>query len=202
MIWKAAKSKVANRRLAPDDFLNEIVAIAKVIPDEVFASRPNPKPPEKDIFNILLPHLGDKQEDGKFRWRDLSHRKAAALEMLRVLGLYESSCNWRQGKDTSNPSENTPEKKSAGLWQISYNSRVFGDDLKAMLMTEGIGLKSDGERFQEAMKERHRFAMEYTLRLLRHTHRHNGPVKRGEILEWLNRDAMAEFETALNEGVE
>jgi len=94
----------------------------------------------------------------------------------------------------TNPTENNPETKSAGIFQISYNSRGFGQDLRDMLAARGI---RDGDAFQVRMKCDHPFAIEYTARLLRHTDRHNGPVHRHEIDPWLSRDAVAEFEQLL-----
>ena len=52
----------------------------------------------------------------------------------------------------------------------------------------------DGNAFQKAMKEDHGLAMEYVARLLRRTTRHNGPVLRHEIDEWLRRDSVAELQ--------
>ena len=54
--------------------------------------------------------------------------------------------------------------------------------------------------FRRIMMTNHNFAFDYTARLLRVNIRHNGPVKRGEILEWLRPNAVAAFESQL-EGV-
>jgi hypothetical protein len=71
----------------------------------------------------------------------------------------------------------------------------FGQELKDLVQAK-VGTRN-GIAFQKAMKEDHPLAMEYIARLLRRTTRHNGPVKRHEIDEWLRKDAVAEFQAAL-----
>lgn len=173
------KSRVHNRGRPPDSFLEELVAWARSAPGELFA--PNAEP---DVYASVKPSLGP--------WRDDRHRRAVMLEVMRVLAGFESSWNWNAGVDTTNPTSTTPETIEAGAWQISANSRSFGDDLKVLVRAK-VG-SFDGNDFQRHMKADHLFAMEYTSRLLRHTVRHHGPVKRHEIDPWLRRDAVATFE--------
>ena len=71
----------------------------------------------------------------------------------------------------------------------------FGPELKDLVLRKVGSL--DGNAFQRAMKRDHPLAMEYIARLLRRTVKHNGPVKRHEIDEWLRRDAVEEFQTLL-----
>jgi hypothetical protein len=113
------------------------------------------------------------------------------LEVMRVLAGFESSWNWNAGRDTTNPTSDTPTTTEAGAWQVSANSMSFGDDLRALVKARAG--TDEGMAFQRTMKQDHPFAMEYIARLLRHTVRHNGPVKRHEIDEWLRRDAVEEF---------
>ena len=118
------------------------------------------------------------------------------LEVMRVLAGFESSWNWNEGRDTKTTPANSPQNEiEAGAWQVSSNSIGFGRDLRALVMhkvktTEAVA-------FQAAMKENHSLAMEFIARLLRHTIRHNGPVKRGEIDECLSTDAVKEFQELL-----
>lgn len=178
MNFIATKASVLTRGTPPDSFLAELVNWAKTAPDVLFAHNDEPD----DTMNLIRMALGPLDE--------MPQRRCAMLELLRVLAGFESSWNWNEGLDTTNPTENNPETESAGAWQISWNSRQFGSDLIALAKTVAV---TDGEIFQRVTKGDHRFAMEWAVRLFRHTTRHNGPLKRGEVLPWLRRDSMAEF---------
>lgn len=188
MIFNATKSPVGGlhgvklrNQSRLESFLTELVAWGKTAPEEIFAPRKD-DPGETDIYTSIRPVLGP--------WTSIAHRRAAMLEVLRVLAGFESSWNWNEGRDTTNSTSVTPTTIEAGAWQVSGNSRAFGEDLRR------LGPK-DGNEFQRVMKSNHPLAMEYAARLLRHTIRHNGPVKRGEILPFLNREAVAEFQMLL-----
>jgi hypothetical protein len=178
MSFAATKSKVLNRGVPPDSFLLALVAWGKLAPESIFAVNDEPN----DVYGLIRPVLGP--------WESIYHRRAAMLELLRVLAGFESSWNWNEGRDENNPTETNPETESAGAWQISWNSRNFGADLKALAASHGI---RDGEKFQAITKSAHPFAMEYAVRLFRHTINHNGPLLRKEVLPWLKRDAVTEF---------
>lgn len=182
MSYTALKDRVLNRGVPPDAFLDELVQWGTNAPDEIFA--PNPAP---DVYASVVGVLGP--------WRDLQHRRAAMLEVMRVLAGFESSWNWNEGRDTTNPTSVTPTTEEAGAWQVSANSLGFGQDLKDLVMQHAGSL--DPTEFQKKMKEDHPLAMEYIARLLRHTVNHNGPVKRHEIDPWLHREAVDEFLTLL-----
>ena len=137
----------------------------------------------KDIYSSVAEKLGP--------YPTLLYRRAVMLEVMRVLAGFESSWHWDCGRDTTNPTSNKPETTEAGAWQVSANSRAFGEDLQAISPDDPL-------EFQRNMKSNHPLAMEYIARLLRHTTRHNGPVKRGEIHPWLRRDAVAEFVALLS----
>lgn len=177
--------RIVGRGSPPDSFLKEIIEWAKIADDGLFTQNAN-----VDIYSSVREVLGP--------WRGLNHRKAVMLEVLRVLGGFESSWDWECGVDTTNPTSNKPETEEAGLWQVSMNAIAFGHDLQ-MLCQAKIGSisYSRGEAFQRATKTDHLFAMEFIVRLLRHTTKHNGPAKRHEIDEWLSRLAVTEFETLL-----
>jgi len=179
----ACKSKVHNRGNPPDAFLNEIIDWARSAPDEVF--KPNPI---HDIYSNVLADLGP--------WRGLPHRKAAMLEVLRVLGGFESSWDWNADVDPTNPSSNTPCTEEAGIFQCSGNSMSFDKSLEDLLR-HATG-KKDCDTFRAETKSNHKFAIEYCARLLRFTVNHHGPVKRKEINPWLRRDAVSEFEGFLS----
>lgn len=184
--FNKTRQRVGNRGQPPTDFLIALVQWGDAAPRDIFEVRADPRPPNEDIYTKIKPKLGP--------WRGERHRIAAMLETLRVLGGLEASWNQQEGKDTTNPSENDEETMSAGMFQISYNSRHNGKDLLDMLTARGI---ANGLAFQDRMKNDLTFAMEYCARLLRHTDEHNGPVKRGEILEWMHADSVAEFEALL-----
>jgi hypothetical protein len=181
--YHALKQRVKNRGVPPDEFLDELVAWGSRAPDDIFVVNDNP-----DVYASVVGVLGP--------WKDLAYRRAAMLEVMRVLAGFESSWDWNAGRDTTNPTSVTPDTIEAGAWQVSANSMNFGEELKE-LVRKAINTL-DGTAFQEAMKADHPLAMEYIARLLRRTVTHNGPVKRHEIDEWLRRDAVEEFLGLLN----
>jgi len=178
----ATKHNVSNRGKAPDPFLNELVDWALQAPDEIFAVNEH-----HDVYSNVVGELGP--------WTGLTHRKAAMLEVLRVLGGFESSWKWEEDVDTNNPTSNTPCTAEAGIFQCSGNSMEIDPSLKALM--EETTATTDCKRFRTETKDNHRFAIEYCARLLRFTTNHHGPVKRKEINTWLRRDAVAEFERFL-----
>lgn len=180
--FEACKNRVKNRGSAPDSFLNELVDWAKGAPDEIFA--PNST---YDIYSSTIAQLGP--------WRDLTHRKAAMLEVLRVLGGFESSWNWEADIDINNPTSNTACTAEAGIFQCSGNSMSFDPTLKNLLMN--ASQSTDCQTFRKVTKNNHSFAIEYCARLIRFTAKHHGPIKRKEINEWLRKDAVSEFEKFL-----
>ncbi len=183
--FSATKSRVANRGVPPDGFLRELVEWGRTAPAEIFA--PNAA---NDVYSAVKAELGP--------FAPGLHRRAVMLEVLRVLAGFESSWNWNDGRDVTNATSNRPETEEAGAWQVSANSVFFGRDLRALVEQDVRDMDGDGDRdaddFRAAMKLDHPLAMEYVARLLRHTIRHNGTVKRGEINPWLRRGAVAEFE--------
>jgi hypothetical protein len=182
MAFHATKQRVLNRGVPPDSFLVELIAWGRTASDEIFAPNQN-----QDVYSSVVGKLGP--------WRDLPHRRAAMLEVMRVLAGFESSWDWNEGVDTHNPTSTTPDTIEAGAWQVSANSMSFGPELKALVFNKVGSL--DGNEFQEAMKRDHPLAMEYVARLLRRTVNHHGPVKRHEIDQWLRRDAVEEFQALL-----
>jgi hypothetical protein len=182
MKYITTKQHVLNRGIPPDDFLDQLIAWGKSAPDEIFA--PNPF---SDIYSSVRNTLGP--------WEGIQHRRAVMLEVMRVLAGFESSWDWNEGRDTTNPTSVTPDTIEAGAWQVSANSMSFGEELKQLVLAK-VGTL-DGIAFQKAMKENHPLAMEYVARLLRRTTRHHGPVLRHEIDPWLRPDAVAEFQALL-----
>lgn len=191
--FDALKKKVYNRGTPPLTFLIEMVEWGKKTSADIFESRKD-DPGETDIYTSVKIRLGPW--DGKPNNTEfILHRKAVMLEVMRVLAGFESSWNWKEGRDITNSTSVTPTTIEAGAWQVSANSLVFGSDLQK-LVTMKVGTL-DGNAFQRAMKTNHELAMEYIARLLRHTIRHNGPVKRGEIHPYLERDAVTEWKKLL-----
>jgi hypothetical protein len=160
-----------------------MIAWGSTAPDEIFAPNEN-----ADVYSSVVEVLGP--------WQGLPHRRAAMLEVMRVLAGFESSWDWNAGVDTTNPTSITPDTIEAGAWQVSANSMVFGPELKDLVRNKVGSL--DGNDFQKAMKRDHPLAMEYIARLLRRTVKANGPVKGHKIDAWLRKDAVAEFQSLLN----
>lgn len=182
--FEACKHKVKNRGVPPDSFLNEMIDWAKDAPDEIFEENEI-----HDIYSNVVNELGP--------WRNLLHRKAAMLEVLRVLGGFESSWHWGEGVDTTNPDSNTSCTEEAGIFQCSGNSMSFDPSLKSLL--RGVSGQTDCSTFKIETKSNHPFAIEYCARLLRFTVNHHGPVKHKEINEWIRKDAMLELEGFLHD---
>jgi peptidoglycan hydrolase-like protein with peptidoglycan-binding domain len=194
--------RVLNRGIPSTGFLQELVAWGKSASDPIFADQPDNN---KDVFASVITELGP--------FKDITHRKACMLEVMRVLAGFESSWNWNEGIDTNNPAEDSPGTISAGAFQVSANSMGLGKDLKPLVAAHGIHEpERDGKAFQTLMKKNHPLTMEYVARLMRHTRMHHGPLYKGKerakfspklqgaeqsIYPWLSRDAVAEFQKLL-----
>ncbi|HEY7001131.1 MAG TPA: N-acetylmuramoyl-L-alanine amidase [Candidatus Udaeobacter sp.] len=193
-------AKVFNRGSPKPEFLEELVAWGKSAPEKIFVDQPGNK---NDVYASVIKELGP--------FKDITHRKACMLEVMRVLAGFESSWKWTEGVDTSRESKDTPTNSEAGAWQVSADSLRFGQDLKDLVARKVGNL--NGIEFQRAMKADHPLAMEYIARLVRHTRMHNGPLYKGNersrisrlelrgkeqsIYPWLSRDAVAEFQAFL-----
>lgn len=181
-MYFATKRKVKNRGIAPDVFLDELLAWGKTAAADIFA--PNTA---HDVYSSVANMLGP--------WTGPDHRRAAMLEVMRVLAGFESSWHWDAGVDTSSGQVKNPDNTEAGAWQVSADSMHLAPSLKALVQARIH--TTDGTAFQQAMKHDHALAMDYIARLLRVTVTANGPVKRHEIDAWLSRHAVAEFQSLL-----
>lgn len=183
MNFVATKQKVTNRGIPSSEFLTELVQWGKTAAPDIFA--PNQIP--DDIYSSVVGALGP--------WQGAVHRRAAMLEVMRVLAGFESSWNWSAGADPNTAEPGKIETLEAGAWQVSANSMKLGPELKALVVA-AIGTE-DPSAFRAEMKKDHRLAMEYIARLLRRSVAANGPVVRHEIDQWLKRDAVTEFQNLL-----
>lgn len=175
------KNPVLNRGVAPDSFLHEIVAWAKTAPDEIFAVNPNPA----DIYATVRGRLGP--------YESILQRKAVMLEVMRVHAGFESSWNWSEGVDTTNKTSMANlTGQETGIFQVSFDSVALGNS--AMLPFVQQHDCPTPRPFIDKMKTDHSLALEYYARLVRVNVKWAGPIMRGEINQWLSRDAMAEFE--------
>jgi hypothetical protein len=172
------REKVFNRGRPPVAFLNELVDWGVSAPAEIF-TRNN----RTDIYSVVSDELGP--------WANDLERRAAMLEVLRVLAGFESSWKWNAGPDTNNPDSNTACTEEAGILQCSGDSMNFDGSLKQLLRT--VSGRTDCISFQRTTKTEHKFALEYCARLLRFTVAHHGPVRDHHIQPELRRDAMAEL---------
>ena len=178
----ASRHEVFNRGRASNSFLNELVDWCVTAPDEVFVRNEI-----TDIYSSVSGELGP--------YESLIHRKAVMLEVLRVLGGFESSWDWNADVDTTNPNSNTPCRAEAGIFQCSGDSMDIDASLRTLVLNT-IG-NPDCENFRTETKANHAFAIEYCARLLRFTTGHHGPIKHRKIHMWLRRDAVAEFQSFL-----
>ena len=87
----ACKQRVHNRGTPPEAFLNQLVDWGAGAPDEIFVRNEI-----TDIYSFIRsPELGP--------WANDRERRAAMLEVLRVLSGFESSWRWNEGRDITNP---------------------------------------------------------------------------------------------------
>ena len=176
--YHALKEHVLNRGVPPDAFLDQLVAWGRAAPDDIFVLNAI-----HDVYSSVVGVLGP--------WQDLNHRRAAMLEVMRVLaGSNRRGTGTRAAIRQTRPrSLRTPLRRARG--RSARTRWPWDEELKDLVMSAVRSL--DGDTFQEAMKTNHPLAMEYIARLLRRTVDHNGPVKRHEIDEWLRPDAVEEF---------
>lgn len=179
---KAAKKPVYNRGSAPDEFLADLVKWARRAPADIFAYND-----KQDIYAALNKELGPYGSD--------LERRAVMCEALRVLGGFESSWDWTEGRDHTNPNVDSAANEEAGIFQTSYDSVKFDPSLRECMRRYGVG---NAVQFIAASKANHSFALEYTARLLRFCISHHGPIKRQEIDKWVSREAVREFEAVLD----
>lgn len=180
-----AFKKVHNRGTPPQEFLDTLVDWMEILLNE------NPEVFKVNAFHDIYTNV--RAELGP--WRDLRHRAAVMCEVLRVLGGFESSWNWAEGRDIT--ASNFGFEEEAGIFQTSANSMSFDDSLKACYQ-QYTGLRPDSTKvtaraFILTSKANKQFAIEYTARLLRFTVNHHGPVKRKEINQYLSKEAVEEF---------
>lgn len=187
--FHATRQKVHNRGIPSDSFLMTLVTWAKTAPDEIFAPNSN----QSDIYTLIAPVLGNATSP---RWDSLLHRRAALMEAIRVHAGFESSWKWQEGVDVTNPNSMADiEGQETGILQVSFNSSRLGNGaLKEFVKSHGI---ETAQKFIPAMKENHPLALEYYARLVRINILWAGPLKRKEILPWLRKDAMQEFQSML-----
>lgn len=194
--FPALNAAVYNRGPAPIEFLDTLVNTIRNLPDEVFSDEYRSKT-EPDVFAFLTPefrNLIDPAFDPFLR------RRAIMCEVLRVLGGFESSWNWTEGRDTANADSDTWPEFEAGIFQCSANSMNFDPSLKECfarhygLTKEAMGRVVIGaKRFITMSKKSPKFAIEYCARLLRFTVRHHGPLLRREIVPYLRADCVQAF---------
>src|SRR5271166_778850 len=162
----------------PVSFLDELVDWALTAPDVIFT--PNAK---YDIYSSVVAQLGP--------YGFTVHRKAVMLEVLRVLAGRETQWNWNQGVDGGKKEKKTSHTEEAGAFQCSANSMHLDKSLKDFVQAT-LG-STDDNTFITRSKSNHKFAIEYTARLLRVTIAHHGPILHRHIHHELRRDAVSEF---------
>lgn len=181
LTFSATKSRVSNRGNPPDSFLTELVRWGRTAASEIF--EPNLR---ADIYTSVQDTLDTTS--------DPINRRAVMLEVLRVLGGFESSWDWNCGRDSTNPNVDEPENEEAGIFQTSYDSIGFDGSLEECMNRVKV---FNAVQFIPTSKSNHTFAMEYTARLLRFTTEHHGPIKRKETHRWMRKASVAEFQKLL-----
>jgi hypothetical protein len=175
--YKACLAKVHGSK-PPTAFLDELVEWAQRAPDDLFL--PNTA---LDIYSAVVRQLGP--------YGIGAHRKAVMLEVLRVLAGRETMWNWNAGVDVGKSVPKTSHNEEAGAFQVSADSMGLDQSLKDYAQAT-LGA-TDDVTFISGMKSNHPFAIEYTVRLLRITIRHHGPILHGHIHGELSKAAVNEF---------
>jgi hypothetical protein len=116
--FAACKQRVHNRGVAPDGFLNELVDWVQNAADDIFE-----KNEKFDICSSVIQELGP--------WEGALHRRATMLEVLRVLGGFESPWDLKAGRDVTNPSSNTACTEEAGSSSVPEIQWISVDDAGA-----------------------------------------------------------------------
>ena len=162
----------------PVSFLDELVDWGLTAPDVIFTPNAN-----YDIYSSVAAQLGP--------FPFTVHRKAVMLEVLRVLAGRETQWDWNHGVDRGKKEKKTSSTEEAGAFQCSANSMNLDKSLKDYVQAT-LG-STDDNTFITRSKSNHKFAIEYTARLLRVTIRHHGPILHHHIHPELRRDAVSEF---------
>jgi len=187
MTFTATKAKVKNRGVPPDSFLTQLVEWGRSAPDEIFAPNPNPV----DIYALVKPILGP--------WKNLLHRRAALLEVMRVHAGFESSWNWKEGVDVTNQtSMSHAEGQETGIFQVSFDSTYLGNGAMKPFTVEH-GISRVGSFISRMKQTPHDLVMEYYARLVRVSIQWAGPLKRHEVDPWLSKAAVSEFQDLLTQ---
>jgi len=109
-------------------------------------------------------------------------RRAALLEILRVLAGLESSWNWREGVDRTNArSQRVKSAEETGIFQVSFDSLALDSTSELRDCIIRFCGVVNVDIFIPTMKSNHVFALEYCARLLRHSYKWDGPIRRGEM---------------------
>ncbi len=168
----------------PNSFLDQLIDVIKVLPDEVFAENDL-----NDIYSVMEDTLGP--------WQSLKHRRAVMCEVLRVQAGFESDWNWNEGVDMNNHNSVTHiEGQETGAFQVSADSMVFDPSLKACVAQAAGGI--DPLLFINSMKSNHALAVEYCARLLRFNTTWCGTINDSDqVISHVSKDAVAEFQTFL-----
>lgn len=182
--FSETKRKVKDQGRPPDSFLNELIDWARGADDSIFA--PNTVP--LDVYSLVRPELGP--------WTSPLHRKASMCEVMRVHFGFESSWRWDCGVDTTNKTSMAHiEGQETGIGQVSWDSLRLGNGaMKPYAVAHNI---ETPEKFIPAMKSNHVLALDYYARLVRVNIAWAGPLIRREILPFLSRESVAEFQSLL-----
>ena len=182
----ACLQKVSNRGVPPLSVVQDIIAEVKATPDSVFAVNEN-----ADIYSLVKPELGP--------YPSIKNRKAVMADVLIVLAGFESSWDYTEGRDlsASNTGACTME---AGMFQTSGNANAFSPTLGVFQKAKCGNNTCDGFRAcakapGSAFKKE--FTIGHTIRLLRFTTKHHGPLVRKEVNKWLSKSCVSQIEALL-----
>jgi hypothetical protein len=182
---------IYNRGIPPQSFIDEVVKTTKAAPDVVVAVNSN-----NDIYSLVKPKLAPNG------WRSLAHRRAAMATVMITLGAYESSYDFTEGVDVSNPSSLVNKcSEEAGAFQTSANSMSFSSTLSDFFNDNCKDFRANQANACMAWvactksPSKKSFQIEFTERLLRYTTRHHGPlIRKSDVYNHLSVACMKDLE--------
>lgn len=192
-VFKDTKYKIHDRGISPDWFNDKLTDCIKkqLVEDPSYFERNE----NFDAYSSMEKQLGP--------WTSTAYRAAAMANYLQILAGYESSWDPKEGRDTTNPNEDTPWNEEAGIYQTSADSITTRKmrDLFTKYANMPFALTDEvANKFISLSKENFEYCTLHTILVLRQTIRHHGPASSRAVNKWLKKEAVLEFQKFITEG--
>lgn len=178
--------QITNRGRVPKGVLDLLTDFARTAPDKLFERND-----KADIYSLVASRVGP--------FTTLKQRRAVMVDVLLVLGGFESSWSFLEGRDPATSASKPCEEFEAGIFQVSSNSFSYSGDLRKLydVACKDYAKYKSCEGFQRCTKAEPAFAISYTAMLLRLTYKHHGPLIRGDVTRQLSKSCEREIESVL-----